>query len=215
MKKVNKVTVLVDNDSWILPFAEKLCKELDQRGIKAVFACEQQAIVEGDICFMLGCTRIVSSENLAKNTHNLVVHESDLPQGKGFAPMTWQILEGKHQIPICVIEATAEVDAGPIWIKGEISLEGWELCADWRAAQGDKTVSLCIDCIDLFEDISPKPQHGTESFYARRSSTDSELDPNKTIVEQFDLLRVVDNERYPAFFTHRGRKYRLKIYHDE
>jgi methionyl-tRNA formyltransferase len=33
----------------------------------------------------------------------------------------------------------------------------------------------------------------------------------KTIAEQFDLLRVVDNLRYPAFFDHRGKRYRLTI----
>jgi methionyl-tRNA formyltransferase len=29
--------------------------------------------------------------------------------------------------------------------------------------------------------------------------------------EAFDLLRVADPERYPAFFEHRGRTYRIRI----
>ena len=33
----------------------------------------------------------------------------------------------------------------------------------------------------------------------------------KSLAELFDRLRVADNERYPAFFTHRGHTYVLKI----
>ena len=34
---------------------------------------------------------------------------------------------------------------------------------------------------------------------------------SKSIDEQFNLLRVCDNERYPAFFYKDGVKYILKI----
>ena len=37
------------------------------------------------------------------------------------------------------------------------------------------------------------------------------LDPNKTIVEQFNLLRIVDNDRYPAYFNWLGQDYIMKI----
>ena len=40
----------------------------------------------------------------------------------------------------------------------------------------------------------PTIQTGEESFYSRRWLSDSRLDVNKTIVEQFNLLRVVDNQ---------------------
>ena len=54
-------------------------------------------------------------------------------------------------------------------------------------------------------------QEGAESFYKGRKPEDSQLDFNKTIAEQFNLLRVVDNDKYPAFFEHQGEKYFLKI----
>jgi methionyl-tRNA formyltransferase len=31
------------------------------------------------------------------------VHESALPQGQGWSPMTWQILEGASPIPVTLI----------------------------------------------------------------------------------------------------------------
>jgi hypothetical protein len=54
-------------------------------------------------------------------------------------------------------------------------------------------------------------QTGEPSFYKKRTPGDSRLDPQKSLAEQFNLLRVVDNDRYPAFFEWNGRRYNLKI----
>jgi hypothetical protein len=35
--------------------------------------------------------------------------------------------------------------------------------------------------------------------------------PNRSLAEQCDLLRMVDNDRFPAFFDYRGRGYVLRI----
>ena len=67
--------------------------------------------------------------------------------------------------------------------------------------------------VDNFQDLidSAYPQTGEASYYRRRRPVDSQLDPERTLAEQFDLLRVVDNDRYPAFFEWRGRRYGLLI----
>ena len=45
--------------------------------------------------FVIGYTKILPKEFLEGNKLVLVIHESDLPKGKGFSPVQWQILEGK------------------------------------------------------------------------------------------------------------------------
>lgn len=56
-----------------------------------------------------------------------------------------------------------------------------------------------------------KPQQGEASYYPRRRPADSQLDPQRTLAEQMNLLRVVDNQRYPALVEVRGRRYELLI----
>ena len=63
--------------------------------------------------------------------------------------------------------------------------------------------------MDIFK--KAKKQEGVESFYPKRGPKDSELDVNKTIKEQFNLLRTTDNKAYPAFFEMKGETYILKI----
>ena len=57
-------------------------------------------------------------------------------------------------------------------------------------------------------------QKGKESFYPKFKKEHNELDINKTIKEQFNVLRIVDNEKYPAFFKIDGQEYILKIKKD-
>ena len=56
-----------------------------------------------------------------------------------------------------------------------------------------------------------RPQTGEASHYRRRRPANSRLDPERTLAEQFDLLRVVDNDRYPAFLEWRGRSYNIRV----
>ena len=75
-------------------------------------------------------------------------------------------------------------------------------------------VQLACVFVEQYPEIVSKarPQSRSgETFYSRRRPEDSEIDVEKPLSEQFNLLRVVDNEKYPAFFRFRGCKYTLKI----
>jgi len=61
----------------------------------------------------------------------------------------------------------------------------------------------------------PIEQGGGETFYEKRDKEGSKLDIDKTIREQFNLLRIVNNDDYPAFFELEGNRYILKIELDE
>ena len=83
---------------------------------------------------------------------------------------------------------------------------------EWRALQAQATLELCLAWFDRHREVvaAAQPQHGEHSYYSRRRPADSELDPQRSLAEQFQLLRVVDNIRYPAIFHWRGRRYELQ-----
>lgn len=204
------IQVLVDNrHSWILPFSLELVKILKEKGHRSVLLHDHKEVKQGDILCLLSCEKIF--KNLSLNRHNLVVHESALPKGKGWSPLTWQILEGRNKIPITLFEAMEKVDAGPIYFQDFISFEGHELLVELKEAQGRKTIELILKFVEKYPNVTSIPQQGVSTFYARRKPEDSELDVHKNIEEQFNLLRVCDNDRYPAYFNFRGEKYVIKI----
>ncbi|MCS6808082.1 MAG: formyltransferase family protein, partial [Bacteroidota bacterium] len=169
---------------------------------------------EGDVALYLGCSQVASSQILQRNRHNLVVHESALPSGKGWSPLTWQILEGKNCIPITLFEAVERIDSGQIYLQETMEFTGYELIDELRAKQASASFRMCQIFLQRYPDIlgEAKLQTGQETFYPRRRPEDSKLDIDKSIREQFNLLRVVDNERYPAYFEIDGHRYTIAIY---
>ncbi len=207
-----QITVLVDNkESWFMPHAIRLVNTLKNKGHRVVLAHDHKSVKKGDCLLLLSCMRIVVPEILQLNTHNIVVHESRLPLGRGFAPFTWQILEGKNKIWLTLFEAAEKVDSGHIYFQEHILFEGHELHDELKERLALKTVELILKFFENYSNVRGIPQRGKTSWYRRRTPADSELDVHKTIKEQFNLLRVVDNERYPAFFWHKGKRYILKI----
>ena len=165
-----------------------------------------------DILFILSYHQLINKESLLKNRHNIVIHESLLPKGKGWAPLFWQVLEGKKIIPFTMFEAGEYPDDGDIYMQKNLKLDGCELNKDLREKQAKITIQMCLEFVNSYEKYKiPSKQIGDESFYAKRNKKNSELDINKTIKEQFNLLRVVNNSDYPAYFKLDGNRYILKI----
>ena len=210
-----KITILTDNpNSWILPYVEDLKKELSQlHDVKHVFKTSD--IIGGDVMLVLSCEKILKGDYLKLHKSNVVVHPSKVPLGKGWSPLAWQVLEGSNNIPVSLFEAVEAVDAGDVYIVDYINLEGHELNDEIKHQQGLVTMKMVKKYINEFESMIGVPQSGEETFYPRRRQKENELDINKTIADQFNLLRVVDNERYPAHFHINGKKYILKIYKDD
>lgn len=208
-----QIDILVDNPrSWLRGYLDQITVPLSEQGHHVRIWHSAADLPSGDIAFLLSCERIVPAALLSRHTHNLVCHPSPLPLGRGWSPLAWQILEGKNQIPVTLFEAVPEVDAGPIYDTEWLHFEGHELNAEIKAAQAAATARLCLRFVANHPNVQARPQSGEPSYYRKRSPVDSELDPHRSIAEQFDLLRVVDNELYPAFFRYRDREYVLTIW---
>ena len=80
--------------------------------------------------------------------------------------------------------------------------------------QAQATLELCLSWLDRYQEIvaTARPQAGEQTHYRRRRPADSQLDPECSLVEQFNLLRVVDNQHYPAFFHWRGQSFRIHVF---
>ncbi len=207
------IAICSDAGSWINTSVPELVLAWLADGQSVAWAHVAGDLPGGDLCFYLSYGRIVDAPTRARYRNNLVVHESDLPKGRGWSPMSWQILDGAERIPVTLLEAVAEVDAGPIYLQEWIQLVGNELSPEWRELQAHSTRRLCLNFVAQYPAIleQARQQEGEPSFHRRRRPKDSELDPTKTIIEQFNILRIVDNESYPAFFEVAGKSFILRI----
>ncbi len=206
-----KITILTDASSWMNKYNIDLKNKLEKLGHKVKLIHSKRELENGDIAFFLSCFEIISKEFLSLNKNNIVVHASKLPHGKGWSPASWQILEGENTIPLTLFEANEKTDAGKIYIQDKLLLDGSELLDEWQKKLGKKIVQMCLEYVLKRDTIKGIPQQGEETFYKKRTPKDSELDINKTIKEQFNLLRIVDNKKYPAYFKLNNSTYKLFI----
>lgn len=212
-----KISVLCTDPNH--PVVERLrtwVEDISSKGHVATLIFDKSELCGGDILYLVSCSQIIRDTERNKYKIVLVLHASDLPKGRGWSPYIWSILDGAHQITVSLLEASDPVDSGAIWLKTTFDLEGHELLQEINAKLFEAELMLMSQAIDQFDYITPMQQLGeSEPYMKKRTPADSQLDLNKTIAEQFNLLRVVDSIRYPAFFEYQGKRYLVKIEKDE
>ena len=163
----------------------------------------------GDVLFLISCNEIIDATVRERYRASLVIHASNLPEGRGWSPLNWQILEGRNDIVVTLLEVVDQVDSGPIWHQAGLHFSGHELMDEINAALFDAELALMDFAVANLETVQPRPQSGNASYYRRRTPADSRLDVNRSIADQFNQLRVADANRYPAFFDYRGHRYEI------
>jgi methionyl-tRNA formyltransferase len=201
-----------DPNHPIVPHLQAWIASSSQAGHCLSLVHDKKQLKGGDLLFLVSCTAIINAEERLQFRHVLVLHASNLPRGRGWSPYIWDVLNGSDTLHVCLLEAAEPVDSGAILLRTTIQLVGDELLPEIHQRLFAAELSLIQQLIDIYPTIQPQPQQGDPGpTYRRRTPEDSRIDPEKTLAEQFDLLRVVDAERYPAFFDYRGQRYYLKI----
>lgn len=167
----------------------------------------------GEILFLISCSEIINANDRAQYEACLVLHASDLPKGRGWSPHIWALVQGAEAITLTMLEADDKVDSGRIWRKVRISVPKHALWDEINHLLFTAELDM-IDCaVQNYALVTPQAQTGTDeaTYYPKRTPQDSQIDPHKSISEQFDLIRLCDPNRFPAYFEHMGQRYILKL----
>ena len=137
-------------------------------------------------------------KRLALHRHYLAVDENTLLQRLVWNPMNWQLPKGASSMPMKLFEVVAELDAGPIHLQQQMTIQGHDLVDEWRALQPRATFELCLTWLyrNQEEAGAAKPQRYESSHYPGRQAANSEIDPQLSLAQQFNFLGVADNQRH-------------------
>jgi len=174
---------------------------------------KKEELAVGDLLFLISCSEILREDSLKHYVKSLVIHASDLPQGRGWSPHIWAVIEGQCEIVVTLLEAAEFVDSGDIWKKIHCDVPKTALFEEINDIVFDAERQLMDFAVENFHNIKPIKQIDIEGggYYPKRTPQDSQIDPNKTLADQFDLIRVCDNQRFPAYFEYRGSKYKIVL----
>ena len=127
-------------------------------------------------------------------------HMSDVPYGRGGSPLQNLIQRGHRSTSLTALRMVEELDAGPIYAKRPLVLDGRAQEIFERAA--DLTWDLIEDIIS--EEPEPQPQHGEVVTFTRRTPAMSELPKDGTLEQLYDHIRMLDADTYPRAFVSHG-----------
>ncbi|MDC9522791.1 formyltransferase family protein [Pseudoalteromonas sp. Angola-31] len=208
-----KVTLLCSDTKHPVFKALKLWEEVNQQHYDIEILTSVNDIKRnGTLLFLISCCEIVKKQHRNFFEHTLVLHASDLPKDRGWSPHVWAIVNGANELTLSLLEAEDKVDTGAIWKKLRIPLDGNELYDEINQKLFAAELQLITWACENVDSVAPVLQDESATNYLRkRTPEDSEVDISQSLESQFNLLRVCDPERFPAYFYKNGCKYKIKI----
>lgn len=170
----------------------------------------QEWLVEQNptLCLCPGWSQIIQPAVLNIPDRFLGFHASDLPHGRGGAPINWQIISGTDSISLSLFEYVEGVDAGPIFEKEEIPIQQRDTVATVLERLAIAAMTLCDRIMDTVP--KPNPQSTADATYRpRRQPQDGIIDWSWSAQAIHDWVRA-QTKPYPgAYSFFDGEKIRI------
>ena len=139
-----------------------------------------------------------------ENYECVCFHMTDVPYGRGGSPLQNLIVRGHRETRLTALRMVQEFDAGPVYLKEPLSLEGSAEEIYLRAT------SLAVRMVErmVSEEPVPIPQQGEVVTFKRRKPEESAIVAPKSLTALYDFIRMLDADGYPhAFLDHAGYRF--------
>ncbi|MBW7989194.1 MAG: methionyl-tRNA formyltransferase [Planctomycetes bacterium] len=188
--------------SWNIEKAEKLITDYPQFNIQLIsdkdeLTYEKVSKFKPKYIFFPHWSWTIP-KNIYENFECIVFHMTDLPFGRGGSPLQNLIVRGLKETKISAIRVVKDIDAGPIYLKSDLGLEG---TATEIFVRGAEVIFGEMIPILLNEPLGAKPQQGEAVLFNRRTPDQSDISGLGNISEVYDYIRMLDGEGYPKAFV--------------
>lgn len=134
-------------------------------------------------------------------------HIADVPYGRGGSPLQNLIVRGHRQTKLTALRMVRELDAGPVYAKEDLSLEGNAEEIYIRASYLSARMIRRI----VEECLEPVPQTGEPTVFKRRKPSESRISSVDSLQALYDFVRMLDADGYPhAFLEYEGFRYEFR-----
>jgi len=203
--------IVASNKTWHKTTFDKVTKESDSLWLFISTPEDLAAALLDEknpsYIFFLHWSWIVPTE-IFQQHECVCFHMTDLPYGRGGSPLQNLILSGNTETKITAFQMIDEVDAGPVYAKRSLKLDGRAEDIYLRAGE------LCWEMINWIIENQPIPipQQGQPFFYSRRKPEQSLLPKNGTLIDIYNFIRMLDAPTYPLAFIEHG-DFRINFSH--
>lgn len=137
-------------------------------------------------------------------------HMTDVPFGRGGSPLQNLIAAGQTKTMLTALRMVQEMDAGPVYAKRPLSLEGRAEDIYLRAGK------LSMELVAWIVASEPEPveQRGEPVIFKRRTPEQSQLPDSGELGAIYDHIRMLDAPGYPFAYLDYG-EFRIEFRYAE
>ena len=200
---VNMCYVIASNRDWNRDMVNQLEKSTGHVfhyiEEKCDFTYDTLARINPKYVFLPHWSYIIP-QKIYSNFECVIFHMTDVPFGRGGSPLQNLISRGIYETKISALRCEKDVDAGPVYLKRDLSLYGG---AEEIYMRAGKIIQEMMREITLLQPV-PVPQIGEVVAFQRRTPADGEISKLKNLDEVFDYIRMLDADGYPKAFLDVG-----------
>ncbi len=160
--------------------------------------------VDPDLCLCGGWSQIIDERVLnVPDDGFLGLHSSQLPEGRGGAPVNWSLITGANEVSISLFYYEPGVDTGDVLTQGSVPVEHRDdigTVFDALANEACRLVSSVRKSLET-RTVTAEPQSLLKATYRpRRQPQDGVIDWSREPEAQYNWIRA-QTDPYPGAYT--------------
>lgn len=161
--------------------------------------------IQPDIAYVVGSRVMISKEIYElPPLGTLCVHDSYLPEYRGFAPLNWSIINGEDHTGVTLFYLNELMDGGDIVAQTRVPIGPHDTAPLVYERICKATVDIVLETHgQLVEGTAPRARqdYSTGSFTCSRRPTDGMVDWGKSTLDIYNQIRALTYP-YPGAFTY-------------
>jgi methionyl-tRNA formyltransferase len=204
-------------DSW-----KVACKLLDVP-ISIIKKSELNALInklDPNLVVSIGFPLLISKEIINSGRLFINVHPTLLPKYRGAHSGFYILANNEKQSGVTIHYLTENMDMGDIIAQEKFELTVFDTPISMYKKSRDIEARMLVRIIEDFvkgKNLIGRKQNENEAttYVKLRNPEDSKIDPTRSILELFHVIRACDPNKYPAFFEYEGQKICIKMWRPE
>lgn len=201
--------VIACNRPWCKEVSESLSQQVEGEfyyiGDKSELTIERLEKIDPQYVFFPHWSYIIPRD-IYSRFECVIFHMTDVPYGRGGSPLQNLIIRGHKETKLSALRCVKELDAGPVYLKEQLSLFGSAEEIYLRASALIERMIMRI----IKEKPNPIEQRGKVVQFQRRKPHEGDWSGLESLDQVYDMIRMLDADGYPHAFVRIG-DYKLQF----
>lgn len=134
---------------------------------------------------------VILRDNVLSSAPCINIHPSALPKYRGASPIKTAIYNGDAHSAVCLMQITAEMDAGDVYMRRDFEIGENETNDDIELRVSKIGADMLVEYLSRPSEYAPVPQTGTPTFTRKWTGADEVIDWSRGACAVHNQIRAL------------------------